>query len=162
MEDDSNDSTPESPDIGGHKPTVPYYNIGSDSTLQYHKIQVDEAVKALHYHSGNVTKASQQIGCCRSTLSRLIASSADITKLVDTLRHNKQQGLYEQATDALEQLMNSDDHSIVAKVALKLFDKGTPDTKPTEEQDTKEQDTIAKVAEYLNSLRSTNPPQDSE
>jgi len=137
---------------------TPYYNIGDDSTLQYHKINVSEAVKALHYYQGNVTKASQQVGCCRSTLSRLIASSPDITKLVETLRHNKQQGLYEQATDTLAQLMNSEDESIAAKVALKLYDKGTPDTKPQEQEDNKEEQTVKAVAEYLQSLRSTSGP----
>ncbi len=138
--------------------TQSLYNITGEISQQWSKASVDQVIEALHYYSGNVTKAATRLGVHRCTLSKYISNNSDLEKLTDHLRTNKQQGLYEQATDKLQELLECEDPSIVAKVAMKLYDKGTPDTKPQEQEDNKEEQTVKAVAEYLQSLRSTSGP----
>ena len=136
----------------GSNEAVPYYNIGNDSTLQYHKLNVADAVKAIHYHQGNLSAAAKHLQTSRSTLHRLVNSSNDITKLVDTLRTNKELGIHETAVDKIQELMKSDDENIVLKAVKIVLDRQQP--APTnKEEDNKEQETVEAVAQYLANLR---------
>jgi len=132
--------------------TPDLYNIASDSNLSYHKINVQEAVKAIHYHSGNISAASRQLGTSRQTLHALVSSSKDLTTLVEQLRYNKQQGLYEQAIDKASELMNCGDLPTEAKVTLKLIDKGMPDAKAEAKEDTEQANTIEKLKQRMDQL----------
>jgi predicted DNA-binding protein (UPF0251 family) len=151
----------ETPRDSSQLTTPTLYNITPETSLQWHKADMSEAVKALHYHQGNISQAATKLGIHRTTLSNYVSKSKELQQFVDKLRHDKEQGIYEQATDKIQELLNCDDLAIQSKIALAIYNKGQPTTSAAKDNQTNQDaDTIAKVAQYLQSLRSAETATD--